>query len=569
MAEVAGLAIGTASLIIQLFELTVKSYHALHEPQRAVRSFDNLDAQLAVEKQRLIEWGNAALAQLKPGDQMESGSCLTDAIGRTLRDIMSNSRRIASIRAKYVPEIERPSDASPTPRLGFFQVEELFCSVNKKGTESDLSNDLDTNTDSLFTKLTISKRKRLKWTVKDAALVEGIIAELRRANDSLFSLLPAILRESAEQAARASVLVESDNQSMKVIAKLDQPQYKEVAAAMQVKQAVVESDEENSAGSESLDNEFSESQVLLEESGYVRSLATLKRADNDDHHPDTTVLVEWKRTAAEGFSMDRQRQLMRLLQRNAVPLNFRTLHCIGSFRVNPKQHNEAIGVLFETPHTATGNIDLVTLHDIVSAPKKKKPPLGDRFHLAYTLANAVHELHASSWLHKNIRSANVLFFQEHISTIPTAIRGTSLPNRDAFWVGFDYARPAGTQEISENPELAALEMDLYHHPTYQFGREERYRPFFDVYSLGIVLLEIGAWRPIHTFQKKGQTVEEFRQRLLQQLVPQLGPEMGAIYQGAVATCLSDALDDGTHLVTQPYQTRFRRRVVNELRKCRA
>lgn len=136
-------------------------------------------------------------------------------------------------------------------------------------------------------------------------------------------------------------------------------------------------------------------------------------------------------------------------------------------------------------------------------------------------------------------------------------------------VGFDYARPAGTQEISENPELAAIQVDLYHHPTYQIGSGERYRPFFDVYSLGIVLLGIGAWRPIHTFHKQGQTVEEFRQRLLQHLVPQLGPEMGTIYQGAVATCLSDVLDYGAHLVTQPYQTRFRRRVVNELRKCRA
>ena len=569
MAEVAGLAIGTASFITQLFELTVKSYHALYEPQKAERSFDSLDAQLAVEKQRLIEWGNAAIEHLKPGDQSESSySCLTDSIARTLKEITSNLRRIASIREKYVPKIEPATGSSRKRYSSLLQIEELFHVLKSKGAELDHGHSSSVDTNSLMTKLTFSKRKRLKWAMKDAASVECIISELRRANDSLFSLLPAVLRESAEQAARASVLVESDDQSMKAIAKLDQPQYKDVAAAMQIRQAVVEDNQDSNTPESSVD-EFSESQILLEESGYVRSLATLKGADKKEHQPDRTVLVEWKRTAAEGFSMDRQRRLMRLLQQNTVPLAFRALHCLGSFRANQDQHDEVLGILFEIPSGTTSNIDLITLHDTISAPKKKKPPLGDRFHLAYVLANAVHELHASSWLHKNIRSANVLFFQEHTSTTVSATNGTTLPNRDPFLVGFDYARPAGTQELSENPELAALQVDLYHHPAYQIGSGERYRPFFDVYSLGIVLLEIGAWRSIHTFQKQGQTIEEFRQRLLQHLVPQLGPEMGTIYQGAVATCLSDVLDDGAHLVTQPYQTRFRRRVVDELRKCRA
>ncbi len=41
-----------------------------------------------------------------------------------------------------------------------------------------------------------------------------------------------------------------------------------------------------------------------------------------------------------------------------------------------------------------------------------------------------------------------------------------------------------------------IELDYYQHPDKRFNRTIRYSRSHDIYSLGVVLLEIGFWRPV-------------------------------------------------------------------------
>ena len=124
-----------------------------------------------------------------------------------------------------------------------------------------------------------------------------------------------------------------------------------------------------------------------------------------------------------------------------------------------------------------------TLHDRLN---QTAPPMKERVSIALSLARAVRQLHTAGWLHKGIRSENILFFntgkEDHKS-----LQGPYLAD-------FGYARVVGLTEFSE-PALNAsnvVSRTLYTHKGNLEGSS--FCKSFDVFSLGLVLLEIGLWK---------------------------------------------------------------------------
>ena len=71
---------------------------------------------------------------------------------------------------------------------------------------------------------------------------------------------------------------------------------------------------------------------------------------------------------------------------------------------------------------------------------------------------------------------------------------TSEPNiSKPYLMGFDISRPDGPGEFPEKPPIRP-EDDIYCHPNYRGEKARSFQPFFDIYSLGINLYEIGVWR---------------------------------------------------------------------------
>lgn len=146
-----------------------------------------------------------------------------------------------------------------------------------------------------------------------------------------------------------------------------------------------------------------------------------------------------------------------------------------------------VGLVFESPCVEK---PLVPQSLFSMLQHSKKPSLSLRIKMAKDLANTVQYLHATNWLHKGLRSDNILF--------PSLLGQDSL----AFWLsGFDYSRPMN----DEVTELASKDRahELYRHPDVQFDvpRDGPYgfKNFHDVYSLGVVLFEIGIWQPVNQF----------------------------------------------------------------------
>ncbi|KAK1639254.1 prion-inhibition and propagation-domain-containing protein [Colletotrichum phormii] len=185
-----------------------------------------------------------------------------------------------------------------------------------------------------------------------------------------------------------------------------------------------------------------------------------------------------------------------------------------------------------------------TLHTLISSPDLKTPDLDDRITLASTLACALWSLHSLDWLHKSLCSANILFFPSAASlaaTRATTVSAAVVPDIGSpYLVGFDASRPDFDAEMSVNPRNPSI-LDLHRDPR-SLGSglcRKQYCKGYDVYSLGLVLLEIGLWKVLQTYYKPHYSAEKWRDRIiLPVLVPGLGSKTGKLYKQVVEKCLT-------------------------------
>jgi hypothetical protein len=82
--------------------------------------------------------------------------------------------------------------------------------------------------------------------------------------------------------------------------------------------------------------------------------------------------------------------------------------------------------------------------------------------------------------------------------------------------------------------------ELHRHPNSLNGMGKKpYCRSYDIYSLGLVLLEIGLWKALQVFHKPHYSAQRFLERVvIQNLVPNLGSKTGRIYKSLVERCLN-------------------------------
>ena len=282
-----------------------------------------------------------------------------------------------------------------------------------------------------------------------------------------------------------------------------------------------------------------------------RNGATNKRtegrfhSDGDTTHP---VWIEWKpykevwnqalhKYVPSRVNVKRVKALVALLEFRK-PAEFCVPQCLGYFDdrddSNHSQHAFRFGLIFKNPEWVSPNVKPVTLHHLISTVPM--PSLTDRIALAHELAVCVLYLHAVNWLHKAIRSDNVLFFSNT----------SSLELSKPYLSGFNYARPDRPDETTTGDGLDNW-TELYLHPDYQgLGPKCTYRRSFDIYSFGIILLAIARWSKIEDIVNIDPDPATFaelkgiRSKLLQlnsESLASVKAGCGDRYFGAVKSCL--------------------------------
>ncbi|KAL8382590.1 hypothetical protein RB595_006393 [Gaeumannomyces hyphopodioides] len=259
-------------------------------------------------------------------------------------------------------------------------------------------------------------------------------------------------------------------------------------------------------------------------------------------------IIEY-RTYSDGAREHEIKDLRKVVRDIAAILHHADPRLMGILRCDGFQYDQLqnrFELHFPFPQGLT---DPRTLSGLLSDPSNPqvKHPLNQRITLAKSIVTAVFVLHSAGFVHKQIRPDNVVVFerkdQPDVQHWPFAI-GTP------FLVGFDSARKVDAASLMLPVE--DWEKSIYLSPErHRLQRGDEFRMQHDIFSIGVVLLEIAFWASFRDRQSElGGVVwkdartstlrapEELKKKyigLATRTVPRL---MGQKYADAAIACLT-------------------------------
>lgn len=386
----------------------------------------------------------------------------------------------------------------------------------------------------------IKHPKRLRWTAFDEKKFRVVVGELSELNDFLHELLDGEysrrLEERTKQTHLELVLVRNEIQDLQHlfittmmlntqaeqqhdVLKLEAGSDNALAVLTDVKRRSVLID----AADQDKPPEYHEL-IKVDKLTYQRvTIASSDKPENgnvvtkrmrtlgtlsslEEGGAATPVFIEWKAyNTAEGdgseaqepreANLERVKGLVSLLQHSKLRA-FAVPRCLGFFDLRDDEKGLAMptlfGLVYEIPGPVSDSHLPASLLQLLGSPET--PSLSVRMKLAYRISNSVLYFNSIRWFHKSLRADAVIFHPDRKTGEVTL--------SEPLLSGFEYARPSShtgnSTHIPENP--ADL---LYVHELYQGANKgSGYARSFDIYSLGIILLEIAYWQPIRTILAK-------------------------------------------------------------------
>ncbi|KAF2826432.1 kinase-like protein [Ophiobolus disseminans] len=275
--------------------------------------------------------------------------------------------------------------------------------------------------------------------------------------------------------------------------------------------------------------------------------------------------------------------LVNLLSSPTNATRLRTLACRGYFHAPDVR---SFGIVYELPvpsaQPLNEPLDIFSLRDLVQRTQdiRQRPDLGELFRFAHSLAISTFSFHNAGWLHKALSPSNIIF------VLTDRDRKSFDLSQKYRIIGFNHSRPDNPTEYTEAAWKRSAESRLYQHPHY-LEQGSRFCVDFDYYSFGLVLLELGMWKPLLSMVARPESEEgnapqvkasaDLTKYLLERRVPLLGPRMGKRYRDVVSFCLKMDLggsvvtqqDEGSRHDSTQKETRmdFERNVIQELSHC--
>ncbi|RDA93508.1 hypothetical protein CP533_3963 [Ophiocordyceps camponoti-saundersi (nom. inval.)] len=514
--------------------------NGLHYPKDAER----LVLKLEMERFRLKIWGeNSGLTPPEGGPASLSPRLLSisEILARSLDGISSLFQDADVLRDRYgLSETKAHPTSSARVKALLDKMQKSMASSRGDEDDDDGDDDVTTHVDDAIGGLDLESKKapssggmkRFRWAVRDLHKFETLIDDLSGRISQLSQLLSESQQLKTEQDNERVniVLVDSvDNkQTLDFLLEVVRSAPRTSSTRFRIESMAISADVAWSSSpslpySSSLQPGLSD---FLLPDGYssMKRFVTSKldSSESDPHDKDVGYLFERKDFDPNINHDDKERlvarlQLLVMLLSKPKTTAFRTPIAEGCINDDSRFCWWMVYRLPSPPKAANP----LSLSSLLQPKTKFRPPLEQRYKLASRLCTTLFELYSSSWLHKGIRSDNILF-----SLHPDKSVQVSDVLESMLLCGFDYSRQESEwSTIDRSRASTDVAAALYRHPRYQGEAAEGYKLQYDVYSLGLVLVEIALWMPLSSFLEAKPVAGKSNSEGIR-----LWPEMSVFYE---------------------------------------
>ncbi|PGH04268.1 hypothetical protein GX51_03613 [Blastomyces parvus] len=501
------------ALTLLAYQGADNAWHIFQDALHYASDSEDLVLQLELERFRFQTW--AKNAGLEEGKLSPGLLPVFEIVERTLKVIGQLFENADELRDRYGLCASQSEALEPDKVKRF--ITKMRKSLRASGIKLDVrgeSEEVNENEQSHESDVgrPVGRAKRLRWGVRDRKQFQKLTTDLESHVQKLNQLLSETQQRSLiEDQKRIDIVFvgnANDDGSIQWIrdALGQEPQNSSIRALVERKALVDGRPVTTRSGPAALSpltlNDFS---IPAGYHGQNRFVA--KSVQSNEY-----VLLEKKPYDSDISVQDKQILTMRvnrlvlLLSAHKSP-DFQTLQATGLIH-DPA--NLCWWIVFkfsitEIPKT-TPNAALAQPVSLLALLESKlRPPLETRFRLASKLAITLSELYGSSWLHKNIRSENIIFpalyeAKPNSKREPLPLGTNSSLLLSPLIAGFNYSRQeTETQTIDKNQFHDDIRPVIYRHPDYQGEAAQGYRIDYDIYSFGLVLAEIAWWVPLSSF----------------------------------------------------------------------
>ncbi|KAL8792123.1 MAG: hypothetical protein Q9195_005298 [Heterodermia aff. obscurata] len=488
--SVAGLGLGALSLAFQLFAGCIKGFVLLSTAQHIGKDSSTLVCMLNLQEIQLTEWARRACLLSVPHElDRRLNGAIVQAVLKELESLLLDTEKLKS---RY--------------NLGFqaasFSATASCPPVSPSGGILDLAISDETRRDVLFKARLIQNRntlpQRLRWATVDKSKFEEYVDQIRMFVQELWRLLDPLRQDEmvtglqqvlshvvgmSHKLEELNALKDTlENSSIISGSSSSGSPNAPLASAAAIKAFTLGfGDAAGHVPSAAVSSHIP--QLRPDKTAFQLISTEIREFTAIQGNPDmgiakyeeTVVFVERKGLPVHSRSkiMGRVQDLAILLGAPKHP-EFRALRCKG---IALETSASRIAYVFEMPGSSTFQppVSLKTYF-------KGNPSVTDRLKLALRITQSVRYFHMAGWLHKNLRSENIILFSPFSLAHPTL-------------AGFTFSRQDSPSQISEQPS-ADPQRDIYRHPDAMGEPAESFSVAKDVYALGTILLEIGEWRSL-------------------------------------------------------------------------
>ncbi|RYO93292.1 hypothetical protein DL764_008011 [Monosporascus ibericus] len=418
---------------------------------------------------------------------------------------------------------------------------------------------------------------KVRWVAGDVKELKYLVKTLREYNAELADLLPPSRPRSLDRRVERELMTSPDMARWLVSPDTGDSEQAEDRTELRQVTGVIRGGREcgTSVNGINVPRELSPAPLRLRLADMTFADLASGRTDREfAYYQQAPTIVEWRYYPTKASKQERPYIDAKVY---SLSMQLCQLSTVGEVCVLPSlgyvhdERNSRYGHLFGYPRGYDGLTRPMSLQERLRRDHEKhlRCELKERFELARSLALAVYRLLSVNWLHKNLTSENVLLFNECSGGEDdgSSEHGVCRP----FVCGFSRSRRDAQLELSEKPatgygddrhsederlywdpsRLALFEAANGHGNSATSGNllAASYQREFDVYSLGILFLEIGFWCLIKRIFRdcRSRSAVDFATELRARYVPELNGRMGKTYTDIVAYCLGSTPGEDAHL----------------------